>query len=150
MFSLIKNMTRVSGKNEMIDYNFEELSHQWQTIASILTVPRSEEEYDQLVNFLDRVLDEVEDNENHPLASLVDTIGTLIEAYDNEHYPFSEGNPIESLKYLMEEHNLTQNDLPEIGTQGVVSEILSGKRSLNIRQIYSLSERFNLSPATFL
>ena len=60
MFSLIKNMTRVSGKNEMIDYNFEELSHQWQTIASILTVPRSEEEYDQLVNFLDRVLDEVE------------------------------------------------------------------------------------------
>ena len=57
----------------MIDYNFEELSHQWQTIASILTVPRSEEEYDQLVNFLDRVLDEVEDNENHPLASLVDT-----------------------------------------------------------------------------
>ena len=150
MFSLIKNMKRVSGKNKMIDYNFEELSHQWQTIASILTVPRSEEEYDQLVNFLDRVLDEVEDNENHPLASLVDTIGTLIEAYDNEHYPFSEGNPIEALKYLMEEHNLTQNDLPEIGTQGVVSEILSGKRSLNIRQIYSLSERFNLSPETFL
>jgi len=143
-------MTRISGKNKMIDYNFEELSHQWQTIASILTVPKSEEEYERLADFLDHILDEVEDNENHPLASLADTIGTLIEVYDKEHYPFSEGNPIEALKYLMEEHCLTQSDLPEIGTQGVVSEILSGRRSLNIRQIHSLSERFSLSPETFL
>ena len=47
-------------------------------------------------------------------------------------------------------NQLSQSELPEIGSQGVVSEILNGKRSLNIRQIKALAERFNVSPATFL
>ncbi len=143
-------MTKVNGRSRAMKYNFEELSNQWQAFAPILTVPHTEEEYDQLAVFLDHLLDEVEDNENHPLASLVDIVGALIEIYDKEHFPFSEGDPISALKYLMEEHCLTQSDLPELGTQGVVSEILSGKRRLNIRQIHSLSERFGLSPSTFL
>ena len=50
----------------------------------------------------------------------------------------------------MEEHELTQSDLPEVGSQGVVSEILSGKRKLNIRQIHALSERFGVSPSVFV
>ncbi len=133
-----------------MNYNFEKLSNQWPTFAPILSVPRTEQEYDQLVVFLDHLLDEVGDNESHPLVSLMDTVGTLIEVYDKEHFPFSEGDPVGALKYLMEEHNLTQSDLSELGTQGVVSEILSGKRSLNVRQIHFLSERFGLSPSTFL
>jgi transcriptional regulator with XRE-family HTH domain len=50
----------------------------------------------------------------------------------------------------MEEHNLKQSDLPEVGSQGVVSEILSGKRKLNICKIKALSERFGVSPAVFI
>jgi HTH-type transcriptional regulator/antitoxin HigA len=50
----------------------------------------------------------------------------------------------------MEEHGLTQADLSEIGSQGVVSEILHGKRELNTRQIKELSKRFGVSPAVFL
>jgi len=46
-----------------------------------------------------------------------------------------EGNSIDALNALMEEHGLKQSDLSEIGSQGVVSEILSGKRQLNVRQI---------------
>ncbi len=49
----------------------------------------------------------------------------------------------------MEQHGLKQGDLPEIGSQGVVSELLSGKRELNKHQIARLSERFGVSPATF-
>ena len=49
----------------------------------------------------------------------------------------------------MEEHSLSQSDLPEIGSQGVVSEILNGKRKLNVRQIQGLAKRFQVSPATF-
>jgi HTH-type transcriptional regulator/antitoxin HigA len=45
---------------------------------------------------------------------------------------------------------LKQNDLPEIGSQGVVSEILNGKRELNTRQIQALSRRFGVSSAAFL
>ena len=55
----------------------------------------------------------------------------------------------EMLQYLMEEHGLTQSDLPEVGSQGVVSEILRGKRELNVRQIRALSKRFNVSPSVF-
>jgi HTH-type transcriptional regulator / antitoxin HigA len=50
----------------------------------------------------------------------------------------------------MEEHDLKQSDLKELGSQGIVSEILSGQRRLNVRQIKALSKRFNVSPATFI
>jgi HTH-type transcriptional regulator/antitoxin HigA len=50
----------------------------------------------------------------------------------------------------MSEHDLRQTDLPEIGSQGVVSEVLTGKRELNTRQIKRLAKRFNVSPAVFI
>ena len=50
----------------------------------------------------------------------------------------------------MEAHGLTQSELPEIGSQGVVSEILSGERDLNVRQIRRLAKRFGVSPAVFI
>jgi HTH-type transcriptional regulator/antitoxin HigA len=54
------------------------------------------------------------------------------------------------LHYLMAEHGLAQSDLPEVGSQGVVSEILRGKRKLNLRQVQALAARFNVSPAVFM
>jgi HTH-type transcriptional regulator/antitoxin HigA len=50
----------------------------------------------------------------------------------------------------MTQHRLKQGDLPEIGSQVVVSEILTGKRNLNIRQVRALSARFGVSSATFI
>jgi len=50
----------------------------------------------------------------------------------------------------MQEHRLRQSDLPEIGSQGVVSEVLAGKRELNARQIKRLAKRFGVSPAVFI
>jgi len=67
-----------------------------------------------------------------------------------EHHPLPATTGVQALKFLMEQHGLKQGDLHEIGSQGVVSEILAGKRDLNIRQIRALSERFGVSPATFV
>ena len=50
----------------------------------------------------------------------------------------------------MDEHGLTQSDLPEIGSQGVVSEVLNRKCELNVRQIRALATRFGVSPAAFI
>ena len=50
----------------------------------------------------------------------------------------------------MKEHGLKQGDLNELGSQGVVSEILAGKRDLNVRQIRRLADRFGVSPAVFI
>jgi HTH-type transcriptional regulator/antitoxin HigA len=69
---------------------------------------------------------------------------------EEEHYPIPASTGADVLRYLMEEHGLSQTDLPEVGSQGVVSEILSGKRELNVRQIRVLAGRFGVSPAVFI
>ncbi|MDY6967443.1 MAG: transcriptional regulator [Spirochaetota bacterium] len=122
----------------------------WPNIQPIFSVPNNEKDYNKLVNFLDNLIDEVGNNENHPLASLMETIGDLIEIYESQYINEIEGSPIDALNALMAEHGLKQSDLSEIGTQGVVSEILSGKRQLNVRQIKILSKRFKVSPAVFI
>ena len=80
----------------------------------------------------------------------METLGSLIESYEDQNIPEIEGRPGDTLKTLMEEHDLKQSDIPEIGSQGVISEILSGKRQFNVRQIKLLSNRFNVSPAVFM
>lgn len=51
---------------------------------------------------------------------------------------------------FMEEYELKQKDLPELGSQGIVSEILNGKRELNLRQVKALSERFKVPASVFI
>jgi HTH-type transcriptional regulator/antitoxin HigA len=118
--------------------------------AKFIFVPTNEAEYDQLVALLDEITDIVRDDESHPLANMMDVLGVLIETYENQHIPEPEGDPISVLKYFMEEYDLKQKDLPELGSQGVVSEILTGKRELNLRQIKALSERFNVPVSVFI
>ena len=110
---------------------------------------RNEQEYDAAVDRVNALVDEVGDNPGDPRNRLIDTLSILIEAYDQEHYPIPDTSGVEMLKFLMEQHGLTQGDLPEIGSQGVVSEILRGKRELNVRQIGALSKRFHLPPDVF-
>jgi HTH-type transcriptional regulator / antitoxin HigA len=125
------------------------LGSRWANIRQILLV-RNEREYDAAVKRLNALLDEVGDNERHPLSGLLDTLGTLIHVYEEQHHPLPDCGGADVLQFLMEEHGLTQSDLPEIGSQGVVSEILRGKREMNVRQVRLLAERFHVSPAVFI
>ncbi|WP_208123124.1 helix-turn-helix domain-containing protein [Cysteiniphilum halobium] len=77
-------------------------------------------------------------------------MSSIIETYDRNHYRITQADGIDTLKYLMKEHNLKQADLVELGSQGVVSEILNKKRALNIRQLKALANRFNVSVDTFI
>lgn len=128
----------------------EEIAKIWPNIQSTFSVPHNEKDYNRLVQLLDGVIDEVGDDESHPLASLMETLGSLIESYEARSIPEIEGNPTDTLKFLMEEHGLKQSDLSEIGSQGIVSEILAGKRQLNVRQIKLLSKRLSVSPIVFM
>ena len=115
-----------------------------------LGVIRSKAEYDRAVATLDAIIDEIGEDETHALADLAEALGVFIEAYDNAHYSTPTPEPREMLRFLMAQNNLNQSDLPELGSQGVVSEILSGKRRLNVKQISRLAKRFNVSPQVFL
>lgn len=59
----------------------------WSSLAGKIYVPHSEQEYQQLVALLDSLIDEVGENESHPLASLMEIVGVLIEKYEDEHVP---------------------------------------------------------------
>lgn len=124
----------------------------WKKISPVIHEPQNTDDYEKLSSLLDNLLDVVGEDESHELMGLIDVISHMISIYDDEHYPFlEEGTGIDALKFLMEQHDLNQNDLKnEIGSQGVVSEILNGKRQLNVTQIRKLSERFKVSPATFI
>ena len=115
-----------------------------------LGVLRSEKDYRKAVAFLDEILDEIGQNETHPLADLAEALAVFIHRYEEAHARIPEATGPEVLRLLMEAHGLTQSQLPEIGSQGVVSEILSGERELNIRQIRRLAKRFAVSPAVFI
>jgi HTH-type transcriptional regulator/antitoxin HigA len=57
----------------------------WSSLANKIYVPHNEDEYRQLVSMLDSLIDEVGENESHPLASLMEIVGVLIENYENDH-----------------------------------------------------------------
>ncbi len=111
---------------------------------------RDEDHYARMTEMLEALLDETRSDENHSAMGLVDIVGDLIEDYESAHYTFPETTGVHALKFLMEQHGLKQSDLPEVGSQDVVSEILTGKRELNIRQVRALCERFAVSAATFI
>jgi len=128
----------------------EKIVKVWPDIQPIFSVPHNEKSYNKIVSLLDSLIDEIGNDEKHPLASLMETIGSLIETYESQYVNQMKSDPVDILKYLITEHGLKQSDLSDIGSQGVVSEILSGKRQLNIRQIKTLSKRFSVSPAVFI
>jgi HTH-type transcriptional regulator / antitoxin HigA len=111
---------------------------------------RTEHEYDAAVARLDALVDEVGDNSRDARYRLIETLSVLIEAYDREHHNLPEASSLEVLRFLMGEHGLTQKDLPEIGSQGVVSEVLAGRRRLNVRQIEALAVRFGVDAGAFI
>ena len=124
----------------------------WETFRSATDIApiRDEAHYRRMTAMLEALLDETTGDENHPAMGLVDIVGDLIEDFESEHHPLPDVTGVQALKFLIEQHGIKQCDLHEIGSQGVVSEILAGKRELNIRQVRALSERFGVSPATFV
>lgn len=89
-------------------------------------------------------------NEGHPLYSLLDTLGTVIHAWEEQHHPIPAVSGVDLLRFLMDEHGLTLSDLPEVGAPDAVTEILKGTRELNAGQMRALAERFGVSPSAFL
>ena len=65
----------------------KEVIQAWPRLSRAVRVPHDQAEYRELVQLLDHLTDEVGENEEHPLASLMDVLGVLIEKYENENVP---------------------------------------------------------------
>ena len=126
----------------------QDIQQEWMAVRPIFLM-RDEDEYDQSIMLLNELIDMVGLDENHIFSELMDMLGTRIHEYEEIHYPMPEASGADVLRYLMDEHDLKQADLREVGSQGVVSEILNGRRELNTRQIKLLANRFHVAPAIF-
>ncbi|MCW3167091.1 helix-turn-helix domain-containing protein [Chryseobacterium sp. 09-1422] len=77
----------------------------------------------------------------------LEILGILIEKYENENFPIELPDPIEAIKFRMEQLNYSQNDLAEIiGLKSRASEILNKKRKLSLEMIRKLTEKLHISP----
>ena len=131
-----------------------ELLASWEALndALGLTGPiRDEAHYEAQLGFVEECFDTFGADENHPVFGLVAIVGERIRGYESRQHPWPDNSsPASIVAWLMEQYELEQKDLPEIGPQPVVSAILAGKRKLNLRQIKALAARFNLPLAALI
>lgn len=115
-----------------------------------VTSVRTEDDYAQACATIDALLDEVGDNESHPLADVLDYLADQVKAYEDENFQFPEAEPSEVLRFLMEQHGLKQEDLGDCAPQSRISDILNGKRSISKEIAKRLAHRFHVRVDVFL
>lgn len=143
-------ITNTTGKARM--GRKSSLLDKWHDAVRIVAVDRirSDNDYDRVVAFMEEVIIEIGRKKNHPLNGLMDILDMRLREYDDANNPIDDVHGIDMLRFLMDQRGLKQKDLSELGSQGVVSEILSGKRELNLQHVKALAKRFHVSPAVFL
>ncbi|MDR0247256.1 MAG: helix-turn-helix domain-containing protein [Burkholderiales bacterium] len=115
-----------------------------------VTSVHTEEDYAQARATIDVLLDEIGDNENHPLIDVLDYLADQVVAYEEERFPIPEAEPKEVLRFLMDQHGLKQEDLSDCAPQSRISDILNGRRNISKETAKKLARRFNVSVALFL
>ncbi len=87
---------------------------------------------------------------NSPESDEIEVLSVLVKEYENVHFPMPKPNPLEAIKFRMEQKGMTEGELSEIlGHRSRKSEILSGKRKLSLSMIRKLNEILNI-PAEVL
>lgn len=108
---------------------------------------RSEQDYASSLEYLNTVIDA---EEGSPEANDRDVLTVLIEKYEEEHYPIDIPDPVDAIRFRIDQLGLTQKDLvPYIGSRSKVSEVLSGKRELTLKMIRALNRHLGI-PAEVL
>ena len=109
----------------------------------------TEEENDRALSIVESLL--AEDNLSPEKEQILRLLVSLIEKFEDEHYQLAASTPHSILLHLMEENDLRQTDLVGIvGSRGVVSEVVNGKRTISKSQAKSLGEFFHVDPSLFI
>jgi len=111
----------------------------------------TEDEFDEMVELARQLMEKGEEALSPEEGRLLELLGILVEDYDERHYPLEKADPVTILKELMDANDLSQNDLAHLfGSKSIVSEVLSGKRSISKAQARKLAERFHTSADLFI
>ncbi|HLI33598.1 MAG TPA: helix-turn-helix domain-containing protein [Terriglobia bacterium] len=111
-------------------------------------VIHSDEELDEYTRALFRLTAKSDRTPEEEEA--IELLTLLIERYETKRYPVPDADPVDVLRFLLDQNGLSQRDIAgELGSESTVSLVLSGKRRLNRNHIERLSRRFHVSPAVF-
>jgi HTH-type transcriptional regulator / antitoxin HigA len=103
---------------------------------------RNEADYESALEQIDLLIDAQPGTEE---GDRLEVISLLVEVYEQEHYPIDPPDPIEAIKFRMEQQGLTRKDLePIFGSRARVSEVLGGKRGLSLRMIRRLHDELGI------
>lgn len=124
--------------------------------APILTL-NDNEAYEDALNMIEHLMESVGDDRDKPENLLISLLAKAINDYESSDQNISEfvnnamegRNDIAILRLIIDQHQLTLSDLPEIGHKSLISKILSGERKLTRSHIDKLSKRFHLDPGLF-
>jgi HTH-type transcriptional regulator/antitoxin HigA len=109
---------------------------------------KSEEDYYQLLQRVEVLWGSKRDTQE---GDELDLLVTIIEAYEMNHYPIAPPDPIDAIKFRMEQMGMTKTDLAKyLGSQSRVSEVLSRKRKLTLKMVKSLHKGLKISPEILL
>jgi HTH-type transcriptional regulator / antitoxin HigA len=115
-----------------------------------VTSVHSDEDYARAHATIDVLLDEISDDESHPLAEVLDYLADQVRAYEAERVSIPKAEPREVLRFLMEQHGLKQEDLGDCAPQSRISDILSGKRAISKENAKCFARRFHVRADLFL
>ncbi len=118
-------------------------------LETLPAVIQSEAEYNRLTATMNKLA--VKPRLSPEEDRLLDLLTVLVEAYDQKHYAIPQATPAMVIRMLMQDRNLRNKDLePVLGSSGVTSEVINGKRNPSKSQIKALAQFFKVSPELFV
>jgi HTH-type transcriptional regulator / antitoxin HigA len=111
---------------------------------------RTQRDYKRAMTLIDMLVDEIGEDESHPLADLLDHLSSLVVAYESANVEVPDAHPREVLRFLMEQHGLSQSDLKDCAPQSRISEILNGRRDISKELAKVLAKRFGVGVGVFV
>jgi len=118
-----------------------------------VTFVRTADEYERASAIMESLLDEIEGDEDHPLADVLDYLADQVKVYEDEHFPIPPSKPHAILAFMMDQHGLTQEDLVDCVPQDQrdqLPDMLSGKCPISKEFAENLSRRFHVSADLFM
>ena len=115
-----------------------------------VTSVRSKADHARASATIDALLDEVGEDEAHPLAEVLDYLAGQVAAYEAAATPIPDAKPHEVLRFLMDQHALQQGELSDCAPQGRISDMLGGRRGISKAVAKALARRFKVSADIFL
>lgn len=139
-------------QTESISFDIRAIQSSWMAFNSMthLRPIHDEAGYTQMIALMNGLLDVVGEDEDHPLAGLLELVGDVVSKYEREHYPIEPPAPHDALRYLIEAKGLHQKDLDAIVPQSNLSAILAGKRKISATLAGKLGKFFGVNPALFI